>query len=306
MKNMSRRQFLATAGTGMGAMALAGCGGSGSGSDSGSSAGTTSGDGIKIGVSIWSSTDALGKLSVDIVKRAADVLGVEIQTVDQGHVSEQVTASIETLCAAGCQGIIVCNSADSEMTSAINTCNENGVYLAQFYRMISEEASPDVYALAEASQYYVGAVHEDEVGNGEKLIELLSQDRDDVPEGIQKGARNIKLEAWTVGDATFQLRWQGYQNGVEAWNAEHADDPMTLSEPSYANTSSTEGASVTEQFYNADNTMDALIVAGGGGDPLVGSVGQLDNMGLTGKIRVASTDFLDDLKEHLENGSMYC
>lgn len=301
MKNMSRRNFLRMAGlTGVGALGLAACDGSGSG-DGGS------GEKVKIGVSIWSSTDALGSLSVDIIKRAAGALGdVEIvSVVDQGHVSEQVTASIETLCAAGCQGIVVCNSADSEMTSAINTCNENGVYLAQFYRMISETASPEVFEVAKNSEYFVGSVHEDEVGNGEKLIELLSQDRDDVPEGIQKGSRNIKLEAWTVGDATFQLRWQGYKNGVEAWNAANPSDKMTLSEPVYANTSSSEGANITQQFYNQDNTMDALIVAGGGGDPLVGSIGQLANMGLTGKIRVVSTDFLEDLEDQLESGGMY-
>ena len=38
----------------------------------------------------------------------------------------------------------------------------------------------------------------------------------------------------------------------------------------------------------------------------MGSVGQLANMGLTGKIRVASTDFLDDLKDQLATGGMYC
>ena len=302
MKNMSRRQFLRTSGVaaaGLGGLSmLAGCGNGGGGS--------ADGENIKIGVSIWSSTDALGKLSVDIIKKAADILGVEIATVDQGHVSEQVTASIETLCASGCQGIIVCNSADSEMTSAINTCNENQVYLAQFYRMINKENSADVYALAEQSEYYVGAVHEDEVGNGEKLVELLTADNDKAYEGIQKGARNIKLEAWTVGDATFQERWKGYKSGVEKWNAAHPDDPATLSDPVYANTSSSEGANVTQQFYNNDPSMDALIVAGGGGDPLVGSVGQLKNMDLTGKIRVASTDFLDDLKDQLTVGGMYC
>lgn len=300
MGNISRRNFLKYAGlTGgvAGLASLAGCSGNGDGAD---------GDKIKIGVSIWSSTDALGKLSVDIIKKAADILGVEITTVDQGHVSEQVTASIETLCAAGCNGIVVCNSADSEMTAAINTCNDNQVYLAQFYRMISKENSPDVYSLAENSQYYVGAVHEDEVGNGEKLVELLTADNADAFEGIQKGARNIKLEAWTVGDATFQERWKGYKSGVEKWNAANPSDPATLSDPVYANTSSSEGANVTQQFYNTDNTMDALIVAGGGGDPLVGSVGQLKNMNLTGKIRVASTDFLDDLKDQLACGGMYC
>lgn len=302
MGNVSRRSFLKYAGL-MGGLAgvagLAGCNASDGGSGTG-------GEKIKIGVSIWSSTDALGKLSVDIIKKAADILGVEISTVDQGHVSEQVTASIETLCAAGCNGIVVCNSADSEMTAAINTCNDNQVYLAQFYRMISKENSPDVYSLAESSQYYVGAVHEDEVGNGEKLIELLTADNDKAYEGIQKGARNIKLEGWTVGDATFQERWKGYKSGVDKWNSANPSDPVTLSDPVYANTSSSEGANVTQQFFNTDNSMDALIVAGGGGDPLVGSVGQLKNMGLTGKIRVASTDFLDDLEEQLKTGGMYC
>lgn len=305
--NISRRNFVKYAGlmggaAGMGS--LVGCSGSGSGSSSDSSA--SSGSKIKIGVSIWSSTDALGKLSVDIIQKAADILGVEVTTVDQGHVSEQVTASVETLCAAGCNGIVICNSADSEMTSAINTCNDNGVYLAQFYRMISKDASPDVYSLAEASKYFVGSVHEDEVGNGEKLIELLTADNADAYKGLTKGARNIKLEAWTVGDATFQLRWKGYQSGVSTWNSANPSDPVTLSDPVYANTSSSEGANVTQQFYNTDPKMDALIVAGGGGDPLVGSVGQLANMGLTGTIRVASTDFLDDLKDQLQTGGMYC
>ena len=51
--------------------------------------------------------------------------------------------------------------------------------------------------------------------------------------------------------------------------------------------------------------LNSLIVAGGGGDPLVGSIGALANEGLTGKIDVVSTDFLDDLKEQLESGGMF-
>ncbi|MCH3967652.1 MAG: twin-arginine translocation signal domain-containing protein [Atopobiaceae bacterium] len=311
-KNLSRRDFLrlsgvTAAGIG-GATLLAGCssGSSSSADTSASSSSSSSSSSVKIGVSIWSSTDALGKLSVDIIKKAADILGVEISTVDQGHVSEQVTASVETLCAAGCNGIVICNSADSEMTSCINTCDQNEVYLGQFYRIINQDNSPDVYKLAQNSKYYVGAVHENEVENGEKLVSLLTADNADAAGTLQKGARNIKLEGWTVGDATFQQRWNGYKNGVDTWNSANPNDKVTLSDPVYANTSSIEGANVTQQFYNTDPTMDALIVAGGGGDPLVGSVGQLANMGLTGKIRVASTDFLDDLKTQLSTGGMYC
>ena len=59
------------------------------------------------------------------------------------------------------------------MTSAIQTCDANQVYLTQFYRIISEENSPEVYQTACNSQYYLGAVHEDEVTNGYTLVNLL-------------------------------------------------------------------------------------------------------------------------------------
>lgn len=254
-------------------------------------------DGIKIGISIWSSNDVLGSQCKTIVDQAAKALGVETQWVDQGHVSEQVTASVETLCAAGCDGIIICNSADSEMASAIATAEANQVYLTQFFRIISEENSPDVYALAQNSQYYLGAVHEDEVTNGYTLVNLL----------LDKGDRKIMLEGWTPGDATFLLRYEGYQKAIDEWNAAHPDDQATLSDPVYANTSADEGAKVTANFIstNYPDNMDALIVAGGGGDPLVGSIGEIEAEGLTGKIDVVSTDFLPDLDEQLKTGGMF-
>ena len=157
-------------------------------------------DDIKIGVSIWSSTDVLGSDSKRMLDAAAEALDVELQYVDQGHVSERVTASIEQLVAAGCQGIIVCNSADTEMVSAIKTCNDNEVYLAQFYRIISQTANPAIYEMAKNSPYFIGAVHEDEPANGEALVNIL----------LNKGCRNIGLIGWEQGDATWLCRWEGY------------------------------------------------------------------------------------------------
>ncbi|WP_408070893.1 sugar ABC transporter substrate-binding protein [Butyrivibrio sp. JL13D10] len=294
-KNLKKLGALLMAGV-MASSLITGCGKAASSGDQGAAPAADSGSSnIKIGVSIWSSTDVLGSQCKKIVDKAAKATGVEVQYVDQGHVSEQVTASVEQLCAAGCKGIIICNSADSEMTSAINTCTENGVYIAQFFRIISEENSPEVYKTACNSKYYVGAVHEDEVTNGYTLVNLL----------LEKGDRTIGLEAWTVGDATFQLRWQGYQQAVEEWNSAHPDDQATMTEPVYANTSSEEGAAAAMSLYNSNPGMDALIVAGGGGDPLVGSIGAYANEGLTGKIDVVSTDFLDDLADQLKSGGMF-
>lgn len=107
------------------------------------------------------------------------------------------------------------------------------------------------------------------------------------------------------GDATFQQRWKGYKQAVDEWNEANPDDQATITEPVYANTSSEEGAAAALSLYNSNPDMDALIVAGGGGDPLVGSIGALANEGLTGKIDVVSTDFLDDLGEQLESGGMF-
>lgn len=249
---------------------------------------------IKIGVSIWSSTDVLGSQCKRILDEAAKALGVQVQYVDQGHVSEQVTASVEQLCAAGCQGIIICNSADTEMTSAIKTCNDNGVYLAQFFRIINEQNSPDIYKAAVDSPYYVGAVHENEPENGEKLVNIL----------LDKGDRNIGLIGWEQGDATWLGRLEGYTKGVEAWNAAHPDDQAKLSEPQYAGTSSEGGSKAAEALMAADPDLDALIPAGGGGDPLQGAIAAVERAGKTGQIDIVSTDFLPDLKERLENGSM--
>ncbi|MDD7021962.1 MAG: sugar ABC transporter substrate-binding protein [Aeromonadales bacterium] len=249
---------------------------------------------IKIGVSIWSSTDVLGSDCKRVLDEAAKALGVQVQYVDQGHVSEKVTASVEQLAAAGCQGIIICNSSDTEMTSAIKTANDNEVYLTQFFRIINKEHSPDIYKMATDSPYYIGAVHENEPENGEKLVQIL----------IDKGCRNIGLIGWEQGDATWLGRWQGYKAGVEKWNKAHPNDQVKLSEPQYAGTSSEGGSKAAEALMAANPKLDALIPAGGGGDPLQGAIAAVERAGKTGKIHIVSTDFLPDLGKRLENGSM--
>ena len=249
---------------------------------------------IKIGVSIWSSTDVLGSQCKLILDEAAKALGVQVQYVDQGHVSEKVTASVEQLVAAGCQGIIICNSSDTEMTSAIKTCNDNKVYLAQFFRVISKDNSADIYQMATDSAYYIGAVHEDEPANGEALVNIL----------LEKGDRNIGLIGWEQGDATWLGRWEGYKAGVEKGNEANPDDKATLSEPQYAGTTSEGGSKAAEALMAADPNLDALIPAGGGGDPLQGAIAAVERAGKTQDIDIVSTDFLPDLGERLENGSM--
>ena len=256
---------------------------------------TACAENIKIGVSIWSSTDTLGSECKRIIDAAAEALGdVEVQYVDQAHISEQVTASAETLAIADCQGMIICNSASAEMASVIKTCDDNEMYVAQFFRVIDPEANPDEYAQASASPYYVGAVHESEFDNGKTLVTILGE----------KGCRKIGLEGWEPGDATFLGRWAGYQAGVQAWNEAHPDDTMEMLEPQYGRTTTDTGRQAAEAIIDANPDIDALIVAGGGGDTLLGAIAGIEAKGLTGKIAVVSTDFLPDLDVKLQTGAM--
>ena len=231
-------------------------------------------DKIKIGISIWSSTDTLGSEVKRLIDAAADALGVETQWVDQAHIYEQVTASAETLAMADCDGMIICNSSSSEMGSVIKTCNDNEMYVAQFFRVIDPAAYPDEDAAAKASKYYVGAVHESEFDNGKQLVTILAN----------KGCRKIGLEGWEPGDATFLGRWEGYKAGVEEWNAAHADDQVELLEPQYGRTTTDTGRATAEAIIDANPDIDALIVAGGGGDTLLGAIAGIEAKGLTSKI----------------------
>ena len=55
---------------------------------------------------------------------------------------------------------------------------------------------------------------------------------------------------------------------------------------------------------SADPKLDALIPAGGGGDPLQGAIAAVERAGKVKDIDIVSTDFLPDLGERLENGSI--
>ena len=272
-----------------------GCGESGGSSDGTTEGDSSSSDKIKIGVSIWNSTDSLGAQCKKILDQAAAALGdVELEYIDQGHVSEKVAASVDTLINDGCKGIILCNSADTEMTSIINTCNENQVYIAQFFRIISEDNAKDVYDLATASDYFIGAVHENEPDSCEKLGNIL----------LERGCRKIGMIGWEQGDTTWIGRWEGYNRAVDNWNSEHPDDPAELTEPVYAGTTAEGGAKAADTLMSEYPDLDALVPAGGGGEPLEGTLEAIERAGKVGAIKVVSTDFRVDLEKRLKDGSI--
>ena len=248
---------------------------------------------IRIGVSIWGTSDTPGSRCRQILDEAARALDIRLQYVDTGRVPEKVEESVGMLCSIGCQGIIVSSSSDAEIASAIRTCDEKGVFLAQFAGAISGESSPEVLEAAKNSGYYIGAVHEDEQENGRGLARIL----------IDGGARDIGFICGEQGGPELSGRWEGCRACVEEWNTANPDDQVRLSEPRYAAASREGGREAAEELMGADPGLDALIPADGG-DLLQGVIEAVEAAGRSGSVAIVSTGFLTDLDGRLANGSI--
>ena len=247
-----------------------------------SESGSAEDDVVRIGVSIWGYTDALGTKVYNFLNYAADALDCEVEFVATGFDTEETVASIENLCARGCDGIIVCNSSDGVMPKLIKICEDNEVYLAQFFRKIND---PEVMKIAEGSKYYIGTTHEDEISTGYNLGMALAE----------KGVKTTAIISWNHGDATAEDRYAGYtkaftESGIkilaEQWEIMVAE----------------KAANAAESFMAAYPDLDSIVVTGGSGEPLAGTVSAIENRGMTGKVQVVSTDFIPTLREDLAAG----
>jgi ribose transport system substrate-binding protein len=239
---------------------------------------------IKIGVSIWGTADPLGKTVSGMIDYAADALGVEVEYAATNFDTDAVVSSVENLVASGCKGIIICNSADGQMPKVIKTCQDNGVYLAQFFRTISDE---DVKALADQSDYFVGRTCENEYDVGYNLGLIMAD----------KGCKNVGIISYNHGDLTAETRYTGY---VAAFK----EKGINILAEQWECLTAEEGATAANSFLSSYPELDGIAVVGGGGEPLSGTMNAIENNGKTGKIVVVSTDFTTTLAEDLEAGKV--
>ena len=239
---------------------------------------------VKIGISIWSGTDALGSMCSAILEEAAEALGCEIQIEEHGFDTDQTITSIENLIAADCDAIIVCNSSDSIMPNIINMCDQAGVYLAQFFRIIEDE---EVNAVADASPYFLGCTHEDEYSTGYNLGKAIADN----------GKKNVALISWNHGDTTAEARYQGYTKAFEEFGINLLAEQWEINDAA-------SGTATAENFINSYPELEVIVVTGGSGEPLVGALTAVENLNKVGEISVVSTDFLPDMDKYFENGQL--
>ena len=144
-------------------LGMAGCGGSSAGSsdsgNAGSSAGTSSAAGgtesgasgadsggssassetagdIKLGLSIYSTTDATAGPMVNNMQAACDGMGAELVVATDDQDLEKEITNIENLIANGCQAVFCLPYSDDSIPRIAKICEEAEVYFGFYWGMI--------------------------------------------------------------------------------------------------------------------------------------------------------------------------
>ena len=205
-----------------------------------------------------------------LIDYAGEALGVEVVYGGSFSDAESVIRNAENLVAAGVDGLIVCNFTEQSLVSIAKTCEENGVYFAQYYRTLT---NPEVITELEGNEYYVGRTFESEYDVAYNLGMQL----------VNAGSKNVALLSYNHGDTTAETRYKGYtdvfnENGVaivaEEWDVEDAAVSATNLLAAYPEI---DGWALITSYY-APGVKVALENAGKGKMPIVG-VDFYDSMG---------------------------
>ena len=249
---------------------------------------------IKIGVSIWNTHDLLGERTKTVIDDTARALGVEVEYFEHEYDPNYVRTSVNRLCVDGCDGIIFCPSDNSDMRAAIRTCESEGVYLAQYYSHLTDE-DRRINEQAIESEYYVGAVYEDEIENGYNLMYYL----------LNEGNRRIGIMCGVSDEVTFVSRRAGCELAVEEWNNAHPDDTVHLSQTVYAKSSQKSCNEAVDELLFKMRDMDGLVVGSGTGTQVVGALGALRDHDLLEQVDLVGTGFLNDMEKQLKHDGIH-
>ncbi|MCR5097512.1 MAG: hypothetical protein K6B14_01035 [Lachnospiraceae bacterium] len=253
------------------------------------------GDRVTIGVSIWNTTDLLGSRTKRIIDATADALDVDVIYCEHEYDPSMLRTSVNKLCAAGCEGILFCPGSNTDMVDAINTCDREGVYIAQYYSRIDALTWPEVYELSVESDRYVGAVYEDEVENGYNLTYYL----------LNNGDRQIGVMCGAGDEVTFDQRRLGADMAVAEWNIGHPEDMAHLSQTVYAKATAESCHDAVHELLEMMSHMDGLLVGSGKVTQVEAAMEALEFHKLSQHVDLVGSGFLDDMKEQLAGGGIY-
>jgi ribose transport system substrate-binding protein len=236
------------------------------------------GEKFKIGFTYTSFSEQLGGMFKKVIQYSADQFGCETVFVEWPTLDmEGAMEAHESLIESGCDGIISVILTPGMLESA----EKAGIKVVQGGNILSD---PDMIATAKASEYYVGAVAEDDYQAGYDMAKGL----------YESGSRNIAIVAPQPGMATSH---DNRVRGVEDFVNEQSDLNLVISIRD-----SDEGGRLNSfrQAVTAYPDMDGAAVTMNDGEIL----GAVYADGLQEKIKVATVDIQEGTDQYLEDGTL--
>lgn len=257
---------------------LAGC----SAGKSGTS-GTKSAKSFKVGLSIYSTSDATSKPVYLTCKRAVEAMGGQlVLAIDKLDESTQIT-QIQNLISSGCDAIMFLPYSDDAVPTIASMCEKNKVYFAMYWHALGSDKDTVMN-----NPYFLGNTYEDDVWSAYTAMKTLHE----------AGASQIGFFGLPKGRETTTLRDEGVQKACKEFNMK-----ILVEDRENVNNAS-DAASALESFIASYPKMDGVVIAGMTQVVLPGVMQTISKLNLKGKIKVSCIDFNDNQTKYYEDGTL--
>ncbi len=242
-------------------------------------------DKIKLGLTIYSTTDATAGPVVNNMQTACDGMGAELVIATDEQNPEKEITNIENLIANGCQAVFCLPYADDSIPRIAKICEDSEVYFGFYWYDLSNEETHDV---CYASKYFLGNIYEDDVWSAYTAMKTLNE----------AGASHIGMFGLPTGRTTTTKRDNGIAQACEEFGME------ILVEDRVNTNTSDDAASSVESMVSAYPELDGIVIAGMTQTCLPGVIQSLQNLGMTEQVKVSCIDFNENQTEYFEKNSV--
>lgn len=250
----------------------------------GSPAGETAGKPLfKVGLSIYSTSDATSKPVYDLAKRAAESMGGELVLAIDDLDQDKQISQIENLIASGVDAVLFLPYSDDAVPTIAKMAEDAGVYWGMYWHKLGSDKE-----VVTSSPHFLGNTYEDDVWSAYTAMKTLHD----------AGAKNIGFFGLPKGRETTTLRDKGIQQAVDEFGMK-----ILVEDRENVNDASDAAASL-ESFVASYPQMDGVVIAGMTQVVLPGVVQTLSKLNLTDKIQVSAIDFNDNQTEYFKQGAL--
>jgi ribose transport system substrate-binding protein len=238
---------------------------------------------FKVGLSIYSVSDATSKPVYETCKRAVEAMGGELVLAVDGLDQDKQITQIENLISSGCDAVLFLPYADSAVPTLSRLCQKNKVYFGMYWHDLGSDKD-----IVMSNPYFIGNTYEDDVWSAYTAMETLHN----------SGATKIGFFGLPKGRNTTMLRDEGIQKACK-------DFGMTILVEDRENVNdASDAASSLESFIASYPEMDGVVIAGMTQVVLPGVIQTLSKLGLVGKIKVSAIDYNDNQTTYYEQGAL--